>query len=223
MPIHNWSRAEVGLFHHFHQSWTVLLAEGLNGGLLPTGYFALVEPNNEVEVARTSLRARHFNQVTEAASYAAKANRVGVRNTLGELVAVIEIVSPGNKDRAHSIQAFVAKTLDFLSRGIHVLVIDLFPPSPRDPNGIHRVIWDEVRDNDYTQPADKPLTLVSYVVEPSYTAYLDPAAVGDLLLAMPIFLDQHTYVQAPLEETYMRTWEKCPKEMKEVVENPPGA
>lgn len=242
MPIHDWKRADVGLFHHFHQSWAVRLAEGLNEGVLPEGYFALVEQkamgvepdvltlaarprptppeplSGGIAVADAPPKARHVSQPTDAQSYAAKANRVGVRNKQGELVAVIEIVSPGNKDRAHSLRSFIEKTLDFLSKGVHVLVIDLFPPTARDPHGIHRAIWEEVRDDDYTPPSDQPLTLASYIGAPAYTAYVEAAAVGNVLPAMPVFLDQFTYVPAPLEETYTRTWEKCPREMREAVE-----
>jgi hypothetical protein len=43
MPVHNWLRVPVGLYHHFHKSWAVILAEGLNNGVLPAGYFALVD------------------------------------------------------------------------------------------------------------------------------------------------------------------------------------
>lgn len=246
MPIHDWKRADTGLFHHFHQSWAVGLAEGLNAGVLPSGLFALVEqkamgvepdvltlavgpksqgsskPSGGLALAKAPPAVRHVSQLTDAESYARRANRIGVRNKLGELVAVVEIVSPGNKDRAHSLRAFVEKTLDFLSTGVHVLVIDLFPPTARDPNGIHRAIWDEVRDDDYMPPDDQPLTLASYVGAPSYTAYVEPVGVGQPLPAMPIFLDPYTYILAPLEETYMRTWEKCPRELREFVLNPPA-
>ena len=243
MPVHDWAKADVGLFHHFHQQWSGELCNGLNAGVLPAGYFALVEQKamgvepdvltlarranpgppppstGGIAVATAPPRTRYVSQATEAGAYAAKANRIGVRNRLGELVAVVEIVSPGNKDRGHSIRAFADKTLAFLARGVHILVVDLFPPSPRDPNGIHRAIWDD----DYLPPPDKPLTFVSYVGEPSYTAYVEAVAVGDPLPAMPVFLDRSTYVLAPLDETYTRTWEKCPREMKELIENPPSA
>ena len=45
MPIHNWKRVDAGLFHAFHQCWTVTLCAELNAGRLPTEYFALVEQN----------------------------------------------------------------------------------------------------------------------------------------------------------------------------------
>jgi hypothetical protein len=62
---------------------------------------------------------------------------------------VIEIVSPGNKDSRAAVREFVEETIDFLRAGIHVLMIDLFPPTPRDPYGMHKVIWDEIEEQDF--------------------------------------------------------------------------
>src|SRR5438067_1121384 len=45
MPVHDWTRVDAGLFHDFHQSWTVALRNALNAGVLPSDYFALVEQN----------------------------------------------------------------------------------------------------------------------------------------------------------------------------------
>ncbi|HUG66213.1 MAG TPA: hypothetical protein VMM76_00595 [Pirellulaceae bacterium] len=38
---------------------------------------------------------------------------------------------------------------------MHALVIDLLPPTPRDPCGIHKVIWDEFMEEDFTFPDGK--------------------------------------------------------------------
>ena len=35
MPIHDWTRAEDGDFHHFHQRWISALTDALNGVTLP--------------------------------------------------------------------------------------------------------------------------------------------------------------------------------------------
>src|SRR5438876_5243551 len=45
MPVHDWTRVDAGLFHHFHQEWIVALCNALNAGGLPPDYFALVEQN----------------------------------------------------------------------------------------------------------------------------------------------------------------------------------
>jgi hypothetical protein len=42
MPMHDWTRVEPTIYHHFHQRWTVAIADALNGGLLPAGYSALI-------------------------------------------------------------------------------------------------------------------------------------------------------------------------------------
>ncbi|MBI4600821.1 MAG: hypothetical protein HY721_02565 [Planctomycetes bacterium] len=44
MPIHDWSRVSDRAFHHFHIFWFSRLSDALNQGLLPPGYYALVEP-----------------------------------------------------------------------------------------------------------------------------------------------------------------------------------
>ena len=35
MPIHDWSRVDAGVFHDFHQVWTIEIRNRLNDGLLP--------------------------------------------------------------------------------------------------------------------------------------------------------------------------------------------
>ena len=47
MPIHDWTLVDDGLFHDFHQSWTVALRNALNSGVLPADYFALVEQHTD--------------------------------------------------------------------------------------------------------------------------------------------------------------------------------
>src|SRR3954451_17670174 len=43
IPIHDWTRVPAGLFHDFHQSWSVRIKDALNAGRLPRGLTALVE------------------------------------------------------------------------------------------------------------------------------------------------------------------------------------
>ena len=54
------------------------------------------------------------------------------------------------------------KAIEFLDRGVNLLLIDLFPPTSRNPQGIHKVIWDEIREEPFELPADKRLTVVAY-------------------------------------------------------------
>src|SRR3979490_597409 len=43
MPLHDWTRVPAGLFHDFHQSWSIRIKDALNAGRLPKGLSALVE------------------------------------------------------------------------------------------------------------------------------------------------------------------------------------
>jgi hypothetical protein len=43
MPIHDWTRVQVGTYHFFHQRWISAIADALNNGGLPEGFFAMSE------------------------------------------------------------------------------------------------------------------------------------------------------------------------------------
>jgi hypothetical protein len=153
MPVHDWSQIDHGIFHDFHQAWTIEIRNALNGGVLPTGFFAMAEqvtsgPVPDVVTLQRRPRrgesadggglavaeaAPHAAFVTSAEldPYAARANRIVVKHRLGQVVAVIEIVSPGNKSSQHTLLAFVEKAYELLQQGIHLLIVDLFPPSRR--------------------------------------------------------------------------------------------
>ena len=154
----------------------------------------------------------------EADRYARKANRITVRHEYGRVIAVIEIVSPGNKGSRNALQAFVRQMADLLDRGIHLLVVDLFPPGNRDPQGIHKAIWDEIAEEPFELPPDKPLILAAYEAGPVKVAYVDAIAVGDVLSEMPLFLEPEVPVPTPLEASYQTTWNTFPAALKGLLE-----
>lgn len=207
MPIHDWTKVRAGTFHNFHVLWTGVITNSLNAGVLPEGYFAMAE----------QIVGRPEGDVMQEVRYAEKANRVAIRHALGDVVAVIEIVSPGNKSNQNAIRTFREKSSDLIRQGVNLLIVDVFPPSPRDPQGIHKAIWDEFTDEPFELPADKPLTIVAYQASPEITAYVEPVAVGDALPDMPLFLDDDFYVNLPLEATYAATWNVLPKELKALL------
>ncbi len=215
MPIHDWARVPAGLFHRFHQRWAAAICDAVNNGRLPDGYYALLDQHSS-EVERAA-NTRFVVQSAEEHLYAAKADRVGIRNPRGDIVAIIEIVSPGDKNSRNAIRSFTNRALDLLSNGIHLLIIDLLPPSKGDPQGIHKMIWDEIQEEPFDLPHDKPLTLAAYEVGEFKTAYVEPVAVGDTLPDMPLFLNPGFYIPAPVEATYLSAWESCPRPFRELV------
>jgi hypothetical protein len=241
MPIHDWTRVPSGLFHHFHQDWSIEIARSLNRGILPKGLSALVEqraglrepdvlaverrnntlhPNSDAGGGTLTLErpATTIVRRTTKEIYAGRANQIVVRHHLGRIIAVIEIVSPGNKDSRAALGDLVEKTVDFLRKGVHLLIVDLFPPTRRDPYGIHKAIWDEIEEEDFVFPAGKDRILVSYEAGGERVAYVEPVAVGDDLRDMPLFLAYGMHIRVPLESTYRSAWEASPEEMRTAVE-----
>ncbi|MBX9680642.1 MAG: DUF4058 family protein [Gemmataceae bacterium] len=239
MPMHDWSKVEAGVYHDFHQGWTIELRNALNRGVLPPGYFAMADqrvggPEPDVAALRSGPPAdmqgglavadsppqtrQKATVETSAARYARKANRLAIHQGRGRVVAILEIVSPGNKDTANSVQQFANKAAEFLRTGIHVLLVDPFPPGKRDPTGLHQVIWSELSDDAFeARPKDKPLTVASFEASHQVTAYVEPFAVGEKIPDLALFLEPGWYVFAPLEASYQAAWDALPKEVRQWV------
>ena len=126
-------------------------------------------------------------------------------------------MSPGNKSSRHGLRSFVEKAAEMLRAGVHLLIVDLFPPSARDPQGIQKTIWDEFGDNDFALPHDKPLTVGAYIGGPCPEVFIEPAAVRAPLPEMPLFLTPEDYIKVPLEATYQSASEAVPSFWRDVL------
>ena len=245
MPVHDWTGVDAGLFHAFRQSWIIKLCDALNADRLPADDFALPEQSirgpipdvlipelapggREEDRAVSSLakatRPPRTKLVRQAEDriYIRKASRITVRHRHGHVIAVIEIVSPGNKASHDEMCTFVEKASDLIMQGAHLLIIDVFPPSNRDPQGMYKAIWDQFVEEDFELPADKPLTLAAYDAGPPPGSHIDFVAVGDALPEMPVFLKPGFYVQTPLELPYQAAWQRFSEPMKKLLEEPIG-
>jgi hypothetical protein len=157
-----------------------------------------------------------FTAEAETERYATKRRRIAIRHSSNDrVVSLIEIISPGNKDRPAALADFVEKAVGFLDGGIHLLVIDLFPPSANNPEGIHHAIWSRITNSDFHLPPDEPLTLAAYAAGAIKRAYVEPVARGKALPDMPLFVDPETYVPAPLEATYDDAFAAVPQRWQE--------
>ncbi len=205
MPIQDWTRVTVGTWHDFHLAWIVEIRNALNGGFLPDDYYAQAEPCVTAEA--------------EMDEYVLKRRTLVIRHASGDrIVALLEIASPGNKASQHAFRSFVEKAVEALYRGYHLLVVDLFPPGPRDPNGIHAAIWSEFADTSFALPAVEPLTLAAYSAGPRKRAYVEPTAVGQALIDMPLFLEPEVYVNLPLEPTCQAAYRGVPLRWRRVLD-----
>ena len=244
MPIHDWTRVDAGIFHHFHQRWIAAICDLLNDGLLPDDYYALAEQHagdripdvltlrgqaNEGNPSRPNgshrsraIRTRpstRFVVESEAEAYLRKKNRAVVRHVSDDrIVALAEIVSPGNKSGRFAFDDFLAKVFELLSARVHLLLIDLLPRTKRDPRGIHAAIWEAIVDERVTTPKNLPLTLVSYEAGDVTRGYYEPVAIGQPLPDMPLFLEYGWHVKVPLEKTYATAFRTVPLRWRRVIE-----
>lgn len=249
MPMHDWTRVDANDYHHFHLEWIAALAHSLNLGRLPPGYYAMAEHTvvpfvpdvltlevptelgddfsdfSESGNAATAIAVPPKARVVET-EHGRKVKPVGRRRIAirhardRRLVAVIEIVSPSNKAKKPEFADLVAKSVQLIRQGIHLMVVDPFPPTTRDPHGLHAAIWKDLTGKKFDPPPDKPLTLASYVARGNnvYSAFVEPLAVGDPLIDMPLFLTPETHVRAPLAETYETAWSGFPAPLRPLLE-----
>jgi hypothetical protein len=246
MAVHDWTQVEAGILHDFHLVWTGGLRNALNEGLLPQGYYALAEQHagrlipdvltlhaspepaevgwlppdtGGLAVAEATPRVQR-KLVVEPAGRGQRRS-LAIRHVSGHrLIALIEIVSPANKDRPRHVADLVDKAVSALEHGVHLLLVDLFPTGSHDPCGIHGSIVDELDQyaEAHVAPVTAPLTLASYVAGPPIDFYLEQLAVGDPLADMPLFLRPDRYVNVPLEPTYQAAYRGMPAFWRDVLE-----
>jgi hypothetical protein len=248
MPVHDWTRVDAGIFHAFHHGWIGAISNALNEGLLPPDYYALPEqlaagfgpdvlalqsPRGEDENDRQDESSRGGGAglliakpaltptaETDMEFYRRKQNWIAVRHVSGDrVVAMVEIISPGNKSTRHAMRALLEKAVQLLDQRIHLLMIDLFPPGPRDPQGLHAAIWEEIAGTQPTTAARTPLTLAAYESALTVRAYVREISPGEELPAMPLFLEPRAYVTTPLEATYRAAFTSMPRRWREVLES----
>jgi hypothetical protein len=249
MAVHDWSLVEAGIFHAFHTTWVAEIQNALNKGLLPEGYYALAEqhagrfitdvltlhaspPPTEplpplppatggILLAEAPPRVQR-QQVFEAVELARRRS-LAIRHISGHrLVALLEIVSPANKDRPESVEELATEAASALNRGVHLLLVDLIPPGPHDLQGMHEAVRERMlpEGDPYELPADAPLTLASYAAGPKVHVFLQHLAVGAPLTDMPLFFRPDRYINVPLEATYRSAYQGMPAFWRNVLENP---
>lgn len=171
-------------------------------------------------VAEAPPKATVIEMISEAALLTLKQKRIAIYHATDDrVVALLEIVSPGNKDGRGPIRAFVDKAQAALQQGYHLMVIDVLPPVPAAPAmTLHNEIWRPLGGTTYVPKPGKPLMLSSYQVAKGVTAYVEPVGVEDVLPSLPLFYTSENYVNAPLEATYMAAYEGVPRRWKRVIE-----
>ena len=216
----------------FHSTWATRLADALNDQWLSPEFIAAehahagggleidvatferpsgrpVRPTNGSPVATlppatwsppaVSQAGPEFPEASRCASLPPPATRL-------TLVAAIELISPGNKDRPEERQAFAAKCASYLHQGIALVLIDIV--TSRRANLHNETMRLMNAADEFLLPADAELYAAAYrPVLRQKRAEIDlwtaPVAVGDPLPTLPLRLTGDLFVPVDFEAAYM--------------------
>jgi Protein of unknown function (DUF4058) len=174
----------------FHAMWPGSIVDQLNL-ILPESYAA--EPR-----VTTPWKLENQDDIEYATLvYDLKKNR--------ELVAAIELVSPGNKDRPEFRSMFVSKCARLLSQGVCVTIVDLVSPMRFNLYSELLAMIDQ-RDPSY---GDEPSSMYATTLrtrksgpKPKTEAWSHTLSIGTPLPTLPVWLSETLSVSLQLEPTY---------------------
>jgi hypothetical protein len=218
-----------------HSGWATRIADDLNERWLPREYLAaeiatsglhpeidvatyekpsVASPAAPGDGAAVATLARPTWQVADPVmSFAVtfpEVFEVRIYTDLGrrKLVAVIELVSPSNKDRPGERRAFAGKTAAYLQQGVSVAVIDVV--TSKLCNLHNEVVQLLGAPAEAAMPPDQPIYAASYRPtfrdeKPQIDLWREPLAVGKPLPTMPLRLTGDLFVPVEFESTYTET------------------
>jgi hypothetical protein len=220
-------------YESFHSGWATRLADVLNEQWLGRDFLALeythAGPSLEIDIAtfERPLTARPAPRngpqtVTLPRTWAPPAPahllpgsfpdhfEVKVISTSGSqsLVGAIELISPGNKDRAVERRAFVGKCASYLYQGVSVVIIDIV--TNRSGN-LHNELLQFIGAPEATElPADITLYAAAYRPvlrddKPQIDVWTAACALGKPLPTLPLRLTGDLFVPVEFEVSYHET------------------
>jgi hypothetical protein len=234
MPLRDHFRPPVSTtasWEGFHGGWPMVIIQHLRAKL-PPGYVAepRVHLGQPVEVDVSTYErddAPRLDRPADAGGGVATAPWLGTEPALAietdlpdeyeyavriydvergrQLVATVEIVSPGNKDRPEKRNAFVAKCAALLKQGVAVSIVDLV--TVRRFN-LYTDLLAFIGHRDPTMSANPPATYAASVRWRPWgktnllQAWSHALAVGQPLPTLPLWLAEEVVVSLELEPSY---------------------
>ncbi len=213
----------------FHARWAAAIADALNDNLLPAAYFAEIQVHvgSRVEVdvgtfevasAPVEPASRAGTATLEARPWAPPSPAMTMPAVFPDsleilvfstgagptLVAVIELISPGNKDREAHRRAFATKCSSYLQQGIGLMIIDIV--TSRQANLHNALVHLLDVGEQFLLPSEPLYATVYRPVRREDSAEIDvwpvTLCVGRQLPVLPMPLDQAIFVPLDLAATY---------------------
>ncbi len=119
------------------------------------------------------------------------------------LSAVIELISPGNKDREVERRKFISKCSSYLAMGIGVILVDVV--TNRRFN-LHNLLMEELGTPSANLSLEPPCYVAAYRPNPWNTSHIDvwpfAASIGAPIPSVPLPLREGPSILVDLEATY---------------------
>jgi hypothetical protein len=238
MPLLDHFHPPLSVARHWqslHSRWAGAMADALNEHVLPRGYYAeeQIHIGSRVEVDVAAFDRDRLEEIDESGgSIAVSPPRVWtpsappmtmpaifpdslevqVISTEGgpNLVAAVELVSPGNKDRPEFRRAFAAKCASYIHQGIGLIIVDIV--TSRLANLHNELVELMEIGADFLMPPES-LYAVAYrpVRRPDLEhieAWPTVLQLGLTLPTLPLSLDKAQCVPLALEATYMEACQR---------------
>jgi hypothetical protein len=230
MPLRDHFHPPLKTLRHwesFHAAWASEIMRTLNRSVLPERCFAETQTHvgSQVEIDIATFENHPMNGSNGGVAVATWAPPVAtavipavfpdvfevqvIRDFGGpRLVGAIELVSPGNKDRPETRQAFVAKCAAYLQQGIGLVVVDIV--TDRHANLHNELIQFLQAANETTMPASASLYTTAYHPRrlpggDQIELWVETLQLNQPLPTMPLALQGVGIVPLDLDGTYQRT------------------
>jgi hypothetical protein len=232
MPLRDHFHPPLSSVRHWeglHTRWAASIADALNNGLLPEGYFA--EPQLHVG-SRVEIDVPTFDERKSSAANVGAGGTATLAapvwappapnlrlpaifpdslevlvlssETGPTLVAAVELVSPGNKDRDESRRAFASKCASYLQQGVGLQIVDIV--TNRSANMHNELVKLLELGSEYLIPQG-PLYAAAYrpvrlpTVE-QIEVWNERLQIGGALPVLPLAIGRGVCIPLDLEATY---------------------
>lgn len=207
-------------WHSFHNAWAANLSANLNE-LLPEPFFAEANVQFGIEIDIAAFEDCESSVARPTANWTPPAPTVTVpmtaltdivevqvfESTAGPLLcAAIELVSPSNKDRPASRDAFLNKCAAYLQQGVGLIVVDIV--TERHAN-LHDGLLERLAGS---SPAPGGSLLFASAYHPSgrtdhitLDVWFEALSIGATLPILPLWLRGGPCIPLALESSYART------------------
>jgi hypothetical protein len=196
-----------------YSGWATRLADLLNDRWLPRQFIAAEYTHPETGPGTATLPAAIWAPPAPDATMPAlfpDTFEVRIFQVRGgrTLVGAIELISPGNKDRAEKRQAFAAKCASYLHQGVGVVLIDIVTDRRANLHNETVRLMNAPPEVDF--PAGVDLYAAAYrpvlrQERPEIDLWRRVCAVGQLLPQMPLRLTEDLFVPVDFEAAYVET------------------